>query len=673
MSEGDLISKTGECRVSFNAINDAIMVLDINQRVIQANTASEKFFNLPSDKITGNFCWEIVGCKNDPVGACPCLTTKNSHSRENIELRRGDEWLQVLVDPILDSNGQFAGTLQIFRDITSSKDTEKALRESEYKYHAMFEKMLNACALHEIICDKDGKPVDYRYLDVNPAFEHITGTTASEVLGKTALDIRPEADPFLIETYGNVALTGEPISFEFVNKHTGRYFLITAYQPEEGQFACIFQDVTEQKHAVTALRESEQKFKLLAENPLVGIFISQDKKFIYVNDRLAEMHGYRKEEIIGQPFYILVHPDERGSLKERMEKHLSMKENSKQRFEMLRIKKNGETFWGGAIVTRGQYNGKDAVFGSVIDISESIQAEEELRKSEERYKEIVEDTNDLIIKVDHNGLIVFANYMANKIFGLPQEDIIGMHISKCIHPDDKDNTRRLIDEAVAKKATSTTFENRQVSQTGEIRHLFWTGNFHYDPYGNLVEVTSIARDITGRRKMQEALQKAHDDLEQSVRERTHELQKANEDLQEKTTSLEELNTALKILLDRREKDKEENGEKILLNVKELLIPYINKLKNGPLNENQKNYISLLESGLFEIISPFAQKLTSRYMHITPRELQVGNFVKEGKTSKEIADILNTTERTVVAHRANLRKKLGLDKKSNLRTYLLSLQ
>ena len=81
----------------------------------------------------------------------------------------------------------------------------------------------------------------------------------------------------------------------------------------------------------------------------------------------------------------------------------------------------------------------------------------------------------------------------------------------------------------------------------------------------------------------------------------------------------------------------------------------------------------MESGLQEIISPFAQRLTSRCMHITPRELQVGNFVKEGRTSKEIADILNTTERTVVAHRVNLRKKLGLDKKSNLRTYLLSLK
>ncbi|MBN2417916.1 MAG: PAS domain S-box protein [Deltaproteobacteria bacterium] len=673
MPQNNPISTTHEWLALFNAINDAILILDCDQRVVRANRASEEFFKMPVVKMTGRFCWEIVGCKDYRVNGCPCLNVKKSNARENIELELKEKCLQIMVDPLLDNNGNFNGSIHSFRDITLNKEIENALQRSEYKYHALYEKMLNGCALHEIICDESGRPVNYRYLDVNPAFEDITGFRADALIGKTALEIMPEMDPFLIETYGNVALTGEPVSFDFENRLTGRHFVITAYQPEKGQFACIFQNVTEQKRAEKDLRESEQKFRLLAENPVVGIFICQDTRFLYVNDRLAEMHGYSKEEIIGKQYYMLIHPDQRDSYKERMEKQLSNEGIYKHRFEMLRIKKNGGTFWGGAIVTRGHYYGKEAIFGSVIDISESKKAEEELKKSEERYKEIVEDTNDLIIKVDNKGLIVFANYMANRIFGLPREDIIGMHISKCIHPDDKDNTRRLIDAAVSKKATSTTFENRQVSQAGEIRHLFWTSNFHYDSSGNLTDVTSIARDMTRRREIEEELKKAHDDLEQRVKERTRELQKANEELQEKTTSLVELNTALKILLDRREKDKEENGEKILLNVKELLIPYINRLKSGPLNENQKNYVGLVESGLQDIISPFAQKLTSRYMHISPRELQVSNLVKDGKTSKEIADTLNTTERTVVAHRANLRKKLGLGKKANLRTYLLSLK
>ncbi|NLA74343.1 MAG: PAS domain S-box protein [Deltaproteobacteria bacterium] len=657
----------------FDAVNDAIWILNQEQRIIRTNRAAELLFNRPEEEMTSKYCWEVLECKGKTGPECPCVRSRISHTRETLEFKRGKDWLQALSDPIFNKESQYTGSVHLFRDITQGVQVREALINSENRYRALFSKMLDGCALHEIICDKEGRPVDYRYLDVNPSFEEVTGFRAKELLGKTALEITPDIDPFLIKTYGKVALTAEPVSFDFFNEKTGRYFIITAYQPEKGQFAIICQNVSEQKKTENALRESEQKFRILEENPIVGIFINQDRKLIYVNDRMAEMHGYTKEEIISQPFDLLVHPDDRASIKAKLDTYLEMGERYRQRLEFRGIKKNRETSWYGAIVTRGKYNGKDAIMGSVIDISESKQAEEELTRSEERYKEIVEETDDLIIKVNNRGDIIFANHMANKIFGLPQSDVIGMHISKCIHPDDKLNTRSFIDKAVKRKGKSTTFENRQVSQTGEIRHLLWTSNFHYNVNGDLLEVTSIARDITQRRKMEEALKKAHDGLEHRVIERTHEIAKANEALQIKTKNLEELNTALKILLDRREKDKEEASEKILLNVKELVIPYISRLKSSPLNGNQKNCLEVLESGLQEITSAFAQRLTSRYMHVTPRELQVGNLVKQGKTSKEIADTLNTTERTVVAHRANLRKKLGLDKSSNLRTYLLSLQ
>ncbi|MBN1833156.1 MAG: PAS domain S-box protein [Deltaproteobacteria bacterium] len=673
LQEEDLGIKKQIWQSSFNIVSYAIFILNDDQSVLSANKTAEKFFKLPSTEMTGKYCHEILRCKVNPVRQCPCMLAKRSHSRVETEIQMDDEWLQVTVDPVLDASGHYTGAIYSARKVTEQRQAEKALLESENKYHTLFDKMLNGYALHEVIFDENGKPVDYRFLDINPSFENITGFKAGDLLGKTVLEILPDMDPFLIETYGKVALKGEPISLEYHNTMTDNYFIITAYQPKKGQFACIFQTITEQKQAEKSLQEIEQKFRILAENPIVGLFISQDKKIKYANDRFAEMHGYRKEDIIGQPFDVLLHSEDMDALKLEMDELMTMGENFKKRFEMIRVKKNGETFWGGAMMTRGIYNGKPAVMGSIVDILESIRTEEELRKSEEQYKEIVEGTDDLIIKVDHSGHIVFANSMANRIFGLSQDDIIGMHISECIHPDDKDHTRKLIDDTVAKQATSTTFENRQISQKGEIRHLSWTSNFHYDSLGSLTDVTSIARDITRRRKMEEALRKARDDLEQRLRKRTLELEKANEDLHEKTKNLEDVNTALKVVLEKREIDKQEDGERILLNVKELLLPYVNELKQGPLTDNQKDYIELLESGLQEIISPFAQRMTSRYMHITPRELQVANLVKEGKASKEIAEVLHTTERTVVAHRVNLRKKLGLMKKSNLRTHLLSFQ
>ncbi len=410
----------------FDNVNNPVWILNDDQTIIYINKTAEKLFQTPGAAAIGKDYWEILRCKETRVKLYPDKFTRYSHTREKIELKIENEWFQITSDPILNTEGDYNGSVCIARDITMRKQAEKALQDAENKYSMLFDKMLNAFALHEIICDENGKPVDYRYLKVNPAFEKITGIKFNK-LGRTAFEIWPDMDDFFIEIYGKVALTGEPVSFEFFSKYTSQHFIVTAYQSDEGQFVSLYQDVTEQKQAEKALRESEQN-----------------------------------------------------------------------------------------------------------------------------------------------------------------------------------------------------------------------------------------------------LTKAHALLERRVYERTEELEKANESLQKKTKKLEDVNTALSVLLEKREMDREKNQDKILLNVKEHLIPHLKKLKKSPLTEYQKTNIRLLERGLKEIISPFSQKLTYRNMYITPRELQVANLVKDGKTSKEIAEILLTSERAVVFHRTNLRKKLGLKKKSNLRTYLMSL-
>ena len=152
------------------------------------------------------------------------------------------------------------------------------------------------------------------------------------------------------------------------------------------------------------------------------------------------------------------------------------------------------------------------------------------------------------------------------------------------------------------------------------------------------------------------------------------LRKRERQLKVNTMNLEEANTALKVLLRRRDEDKIEFEERILFNLKELVEPYFIKLMRTRLNENQIALLEILESNLMDIVSPFARRMSSKYLSLTPKEIQIANLIKQGRTTKDIADLMNVSNRTVDTHRKNLRIKLGIGKKrANLRTHLLSIQ
>ena len=151
------------------------------------------------------------------------------------------------------------------------------------------------------------------------------------------------------------------------------------------------------------------------------------------------------------------------------------------------------------------------------------------------------------------------------------------------------------------------------------------------------------------------------------------LREKEKELELKTRNLEEVNTALKVLLKRRDEDKTELEEKVLSNLKELIVPYLEKLKKSGLDTRQKAYLRILQSNLNDIISPFSRRLSSKYLNFTPAEIQVANLVKHGRSIKEIAKMLNVSTRTIEFHRGNIRKKLSIkNKKANLRSHLLSI-
>jgi DNA-binding CsgD family transcriptional regulator len=151
-----------------------------------------------------------------------------------------------------------------------------------------------------------------------------------------------------------------------------------------------------------------------------------------------------------------------------------------------------------------------------------------------------------------------------------------------------------------------------------------------------------------------------------------ELKKKQLELESKTSNLEEVNTALKVLLKRREADKTDLEKKVLANVKELIEPFMIKIKKSRLDESQRTYIDLIESNLNDIISPFVHAVSSNYLGLTHGEIEVANLIKHGKATKEIADLMYLSINTIQSYRKSIRKKLGINnKKVNLRTYLSS--
>ena len=167
------------------------------------------------------------------------------------------------------------------------------------------------------------------------------------------------------------------------------------------------------------------------------------------------------------------------------------------------------------------------------------------------------------------------------------------------------------------------------------------------------------RDITERRKAQQELKRAHDELEKKVEERP--------------ASLEEANTALRVLLRRSDEDKKELEEKVLMNVNDLVAPYVEKLAKSGLDENQLTCLEVLSTNLQNIVSPFSRRQSSQFSALTPAEIRVANLIKDGKTSKEIAEFMNLSKKTIDSYRKSIRKKLGIqNQKTNLMTHLQSL-
>ena len=284
-------------------------------------------------------------------------------------------------------------------------------------------------------------------------------------------------------------------------------------------------------------------------------------------------------------------------------------------------------------------------------------AEEALRESESQKKGILDASIDRIRLVDTDMRILWANQTTTRELHMTPEDLRGQFCYQVFVdrdtpcpgcPTTKALTSGKLEHAIMHKPVSKSFE----------------GETHWDNYsipvknesGDIESLIQITRNITEQVRAEKAL-----------RER-------EEELKIQATNLKEVITALRVLLKRRDEDKTELEEKVLSNVKDLVVPFLEKVKKTPLDSKQFTYIDILESNLNDITAPFLHNLSTKYIHLTPKEIKVAYLIKEGKTTKEIGEIMAVSPRTIETHRKNIRRKLGIEKKKgNLRSRLLTFQ
>lgn len=282
--------------------------------------------------------------------------------------------------------------------------------------------------------------------------------------------------------------------------------------------------------------------------------------------------------------------------------------------------------------------------------SERRKAEDALKESEERYRTIFDNTGTAMIIIDEEGTIILANKEFEKLTGHNKADLENkINWIDFIFDEDREKIDK--SKKKFKKDSIGNIDARFVARDENFRDVIITSAQISTSGRNVISFL----DITERKQVETELKKREYELEL------------------KSSSLEEANTALKVLLQHRAEDRKAMEDKVISNVKKLILPYIDKLKTLKLNENQLIHVQIIEDHLKDIISPFLRNLTTEHFDLTPREIQIATLVRDGKTTKEMTDLLNISATAVDFHRKNIRLKLGIKKKkANLRSFLISM-
>lgn len=527
------------------------------------------------------------------------------------------------------------------------KKTNDALRKNELQLTQILKSM------DDYVFTLDHQ---HRFVSVNAPDKKLY-VEQGQFIGRKVSDVLPSHINTLYLQALDKLRTSDSAEFEYeleMGEEIRWYHLKLTPIRQNGTFigsVAVVRDTTTKKQVEKELKEKTERYYSFFEQAADSIVLihGETGALVEFNRPTYENLGYSREE-----FEKLAISDfEFIESKQEVEDHIKIiTANGSDSFETQHRTKNNEIRDIHVSAKALSISGKTFIHAIWRDITNFKRLESSLQDSNERYRALSESTFNSVLLTE-NGIIQDANTKASSMFGYSYEEFIGRPITSLLAPEPPNlhNFSLLTKEQIP-------FETVVIAKNGKRFHAEIKST--YSKYQDRQVQIIVINDIDSYKNAMDSLKNIHNELEDQVRSRTQEL--------------EAMNSALKVLLDKREVDKLELEDNILSNVKTLVQPYIERLQHSGIHEPQRILVDILESNLNEIVAPFSRTLSSKLLNLTPTEIQVSHLVKQGKTSKEIADVLSVSERTIAFHRENIRKKLGIKhKKTNLQTYLYSIE
>ncbi|MGA4577275.1 PAS domain S-box protein [Limisphaera sp. VF-2] len=430
-AEEALFRSRERLRITLESIGDAVLTTDAEGRVEYLNPVAEQLTGWKREEAEGKRLGSVFRIINE-FSRQPVENPVERVLREGRVVGLANHTLLLSRDgreipiadsaaPIRDAQGRLAGVVLVFRDQTAERQARRAIEESEARFRSLFQGAGEMIVLHQLVRDADGRPVDYRILDCNPAFERIMGLRREEVRGRLASEVYGTTPPPFLEEFSAVALHGRPTRMGVYWPPVDRHFEVSVAPFGPDGFATLTTDVTDRKRAEAELSASEQRFRMLSEHALVGIYLFDEERFLYVNPALARIFGYAPEELVGKLSPLdLTYPEDRARVQENIRRRLKGEvEQVYYRFRGQR--KDGSTIHLEAHGARVEYMGRPAILGTLQDVTERQQWEEKLANERALLRTLVDHLPVALYLKDTEGRKTLVNPVDRLNLGVTTE------------------------------------------------------------------------------------------------------------------------------------------------------------------------------------------------------------------------------------------------------------